>query len=94
MPMGFMGQQAKGHVGKRITILSVDGGGVRGLIPATILAELEGKLQVLARSLTHSQHSHLDNCHLQSFCSHLLPMHLVLSGRGTALGLEFVGVSC
>jgi hypothetical protein len=61
MPMGFMGQQAKGQVGKRITILSVDGGGVRGLIPATILAELEGKLQVLtpspARSLVYSQHS-------------------------------------
>lgn len=41
-----MGQQAKGRVGKRVTILSLDGGGVRGLIPATILAELEAKLQV------------------------------------------------
>ena len=64
MPMGFMGQQAKGQVGKRITILSVDGGGVRGLIPATILAELEGKLQVL----THSQHSHSYN-HVQNVYS-------------------------
>lgn len=41
-----MGERAKGRVGKRVTILSVDGGGVRGLIPATILAELEAKLQV------------------------------------------------
>lgn len=67
MPMGFMGQQAKGQVGRRITILSVDGGGVRGLIPATILAELEGKLQVLTRPLDHSQHydSHLNSFQLQ-----------------------------
>lgn len=43
---GFMTQRPTGQVGKRVTILSVDGGGVRGLIPATILAELEGKLQV------------------------------------------------
>jgi patatin-like phospholipase/acyl hydrolase len=41
-----MGEQAKGNRGKRLTILSIDGGGVRGLIPATILADLEGKLQV------------------------------------------------
>lgn len=41
-----MDEQPKGLVGRRITILSIDGGGVRGLIPATILAELEGKLQV------------------------------------------------
>lgn len=42
----FMQEGPKGCAGKRVTILSVDGGGVRGLIPATILAELEGKLQV------------------------------------------------
>lgn len=29
-----------------ITVLSIDGGGVRGLIPATILAFLESELQV------------------------------------------------
>ncbi len=46
MPTAFMGEQAKGNRGKRLTILSIDGGGVRGLIPATILADLEGKLQV------------------------------------------------
>lgn len=64
MPMGFMGQQAKGQVGKRITILSVDGGGVRGLIPATILAELEGKLQVLTRNIltpTIVSYDHVQN---------------------------------
>ncbi|KAG6605266.1 Patatin-like protein 2, partial [Cucurbita argyrosperma subsp. sororia] len=33
--------------GKVITILSVDGGGIRGIIPGTILAFLESKLQEL-----------------------------------------------
>lgn len=31
---------------KIVTVLSIDGGGVRGLIPGTILAFLESKLQV------------------------------------------------
>lgn len=35
-----------GDRGRRITILSIDGGGVRGIIPATILEELEACLQV------------------------------------------------
>jgi patatin-like phospholipase/acyl hydrolase len=43
----FMSVKPKGIPGKRLTILSIDGGGVRGLIPATILAELEAKLQRL-----------------------------------------------
>ena len=47
MPNDFTEERPKGLVGRRITILSIDGGGVRGLIPATILAELEGKLQVI-----------------------------------------------
>lgn len=33
-------------MGSKVTILSVDGGGVRGLIPGVILAFLEEKLQV------------------------------------------------
>ncbi|KAG8090148.1 hypothetical protein GUJ93_ZPchr0011g27306 [Zizania palustris] len=33
--------------GELITVLSIDGGGIRGLIPATILACLEAKLQEL-----------------------------------------------
>ncbi|XP_062183325.1 patatin-like protein 1 isoform X2 [Phragmites australis] len=33
--------------GKLITVLSIDGGGIRGLIPATIIACLEAKLQEL-----------------------------------------------
>jgi len=33
--------------GQLITVLSIDGGGIRGLIPATILACLESKLQEL-----------------------------------------------
>jgi hypothetical protein len=32
--------------GSIITVLSIDGGGVRGIIPGTILAFLEKKLQV------------------------------------------------
>ena len=33
------------HV-NQITILSIDGGGIRGIIPGTILAFLESELQV------------------------------------------------
>ncbi|GFP94558.1 patatin-like protein 2 [Phtheirospermum japonicum] len=36
--------QAKGRM---VTVLSIDGGGIRGIIPATILANLESKLQEL-----------------------------------------------
>lgn len=32
--------------GNLVTILSIDGGGIRGIIPATILAFLEAQLQV------------------------------------------------
>ena len=32
--------------GDLITVLSIDGGGIRGIIPATILAFLESELQV------------------------------------------------
>ncbi|RLM59107.1 patatin-like protein 1 [Panicum miliaceum] len=31
--------------GRVLTVLSIDGGGIRGLIPATILARLEAQLQ-------------------------------------------------
>lgn len=31
----------------KITILSIDGGGIRGIIPGTILARLERELEVL-----------------------------------------------
>lgn len=33
--------------GKLITILSIDGGGIRGIIPGVILAYLESQLQVI-----------------------------------------------
>ncbi|XP_050206791.1 patatin-like protein 2 [Mercurialis annua] len=33
--------------GEKITVLSIDGGGIRGIIPATILSFLESKLQEL-----------------------------------------------
>jgi hypothetical protein len=32
--------------GRLVTVLSIDGGGIRGLIPATIISCLEAKLQV------------------------------------------------
>lgn len=32
--------------GDRITVLCIDGGGIRGIIPGTILSFLESKLQV------------------------------------------------
>jgi hypothetical protein len=32
--------------GNIVTVLSIDGGGIRGIIPATILTFLESKLQV------------------------------------------------
>jgi hypothetical protein len=35
-------------MGQLITVLTIDGGGIRGLIPSTILACLESKLQVRA----------------------------------------------
>lgn len=37
---------AAGTKGKMATILSIDGGGIRGIIPGTALAFLESKLQV------------------------------------------------
>ena len=43
--------------GERITVLSIDGGGIRGLIPTVVLASLEKELKV-------SNHS-LNLCHLK-----------------------------
>ncbi|KAF8772308.1 hypothetical protein HU200_005900 [Digitaria exilis] len=45
---------------KLTTILSIDGGGIRGLIPATIIAFLESKLQASAISFFYIQSSELD----------------------------------
>jgi hypothetical protein len=42
--------------GKLITVLSIDGGGIRGLIPSTILASLEAKLQVRPSVRSSSVH--------------------------------------
>jgi len=38
--------EPNGTKGKRLRILSIDGGGVRGIIPAIILQELENALKV------------------------------------------------
>lgn len=45
-PGKFVTTEPTGSWGRRITILSIDGGGVRGVIPSTILEELEACLQV------------------------------------------------
>ena len=39
--------------GKLITVLSIDGGGVRGIIPGVILAFLESELQVASLLSSH-----------------------------------------
>ena len=39
--------------GNIVTVLSIDGGGVRGIIPGTILAFLEEKLQVSSHIRMH-----------------------------------------
>jgi patatin-like phospholipase/acyl hydrolase len=44
---------------KLVTVLSIDGGGIRGIIPAVVLAFLEEKLQVS---------SHAYQVHLFCFC--------------------------
>jgi hypothetical protein len=38
--------------GSTVTVLSIDGGGVRGIIPGTILAFLEKKLQVINQQVS------------------------------------------
>jgi patatin-like phospholipase/acyl hydrolase len=47
MAENFKAAQPKGSTGKRLTILSIDGGGVRGIIPGVQLNELEKQLQEL-----------------------------------------------
>lgn len=42
---GDIGSRSSG-LGERLTVLSIDGGGIRGIIPGTILSFLESKLQV------------------------------------------------
>lgn len=42
--------------GNLVTILSIDGGGIRGIIPATILAFLESELQVYLSYLNYMLH--------------------------------------
>lgn len=44
--------EPSGDRGRRVTILSIDGGGVRGIIPATILEQLEAYLQVCSHPRT------------------------------------------
>ena len=55
--------------GNLITILSIDGGGIRGVIPATILAFLESELQVVLIDLVCTmwlQHKHAHILHMIS----------------------------
>lgn len=41
-----VGSMRPPNIGKRITVLSIDGGGIRGVIPGIILEYLESQLQV------------------------------------------------
>jgi hypothetical protein len=68
----------KGKKGKRLTILSIDGGGVRGIIPAKILKVLEDEIKVnffgahpaqKCRFFTHPTHP--KNCQFQYVASAL-----------------------
>ena len=55
MPGTYQASEPSGDRGRRITILSIDGGGVRGLIPSSILEQLESYLQVHSQSGTIPQ---------------------------------------
>ncbi|XP_059315480.1 patatin-2-Kuras 1-like [Lycium ferocissimum] len=45
--MAITTEPVSAEVGEMVTILSIDGGGIKGIIPGTILAFLEGQLQEL-----------------------------------------------
>jgi hypothetical protein len=61
--------------GKLVTILSIDGGGIRGLIPSTIIAFLEAKLQARVqikpplKSSTYTTAPTMSYVHHSIFCS-------------------------
>ncbi|KAF7137295.1 hypothetical protein RHSIM_Rhsim07G0230300 [Rhododendron simsii] len=59
--------------GKRITVLSIDGGGIRGVIPGTILNFLESELQVKTNSSLDALLS--DICISTSAAPTYLPAH-------------------
>lgn len=50
----------RGKTGKRLTILSIDGGGVRGIIPAKILQRLEIYLASEVKKLAPIQLRNVD----------------------------------
>jgi len=74
---------------KLVTVLSIDGGGVRGIIPAVILAFLEEKLQVSDKFLL----MHI-RCTCTPSCG-TLPWYTVpsscISGADVS---EFLGFTC
>jgi hypothetical protein len=54
--------------GNFITVLSIDGGGIRGLIPGTILSFLESELQVyISRFINYSAAEHFVKRNSTSF---------------------------
>jgi uncharacterized protein (DUF486 family) len=57
--------------GNQITVLSIDGGGIRGIIPGTILAFLESELQVEKKTGSFSTYTNacqIDMQDLACFC--------------------------
>jgi hypothetical protein len=64
---------------KLITVLSIDGGGIRGIIPATILAFLEAKLQVITKKEMEFTYILL-HASIISWCLRRRPHILCLTG--------------
>nr|CAN67327.1 hypothetical protein VITISV_043377 [Vitis vinifera] len=61
--------------GNLVTILSIDGGGIRGIIPATILACLESQLQENTAALCKMAPGNL-NCRPRMLSGHIVDPHL------------------
>jgi patatin-like phospholipase/acyl hydrolase len=58
--------EPNGEKGKRLTILSIDGGGVRGIIPAKILQKLEDYLK--EEENKNDEESNKKTHHLWEYC--------------------------
>jgi hypothetical protein len=53
--------------GNLITVLSIDGGGIRGILPGVILAYLEAQLQVIYRLIYIYIYIYITDIHSKSY---------------------------
>lgn len=60
--------------GNLITVLSIDGGGIRGILPGVILAHLEAQLQVIYRSI----YIYITDIHSKSYGYFLQGLHIYI----------------